>query len=152
VDGSGDINGAVHTTRVTGPARRRTFGPVVFRFLADAVVVLHFAFVVFVAVGGLLAWRWPWVLVPHVPAVIWGVGIVTVGYDCPLTPLERYLRERGGERPGTGGFIDRYVEGVIYPEDLTPLLRTLAAVLIAVGWAGAIVRLRRARRAPGLGA
>jgi Protein of Unknown function (DUF2784) len=122
---------------------------VVFRLLADAVVIVHFAFVVFVAVGGLLAWRWPRVLVLHVPAVIWGVGIVTVGYECPLTPLERHLRELGGEEPGNLGFIDRYVEGVIYPDDLTPVLRALAAVLIAVGWAGAFVRLRRsARRAP----
>ena len=124
----------------------------VYRVLAVVVVVVHFAFVVFVAVGGLLAWRWPRLLLLHVPAVIWGVGIVTVGYECPLTPLERGLRELGGEAPGSVGFIDRYVEGVIYPEDLTSLLRTLAAVLIAVGWAGAIVRLRRARRAPGLGA
>ena len=75
----------------------------VFRLLADAVVVVHFAFVVFVAVGGLLAWRWPRVLVLHVPAVIWGVGIVTVGYECPLTPLERHLRELGGGEPRTWG-------------------------------------------------
>ena len=137
--------------------RRRPGGvrsdPVAYRFLADAVVVVHFAFVVFVAVGGLLAWRWPRLLVLHVPAVVWGVGIVAVGYDCPLTPLERHLRELGGEEPGNVGFIDRYVEGVIYPDDLTPLLRAVAAVLIAVGWAGAFVRLRRSlRRAPGLGA
>jgi Protein of Unknown function (DUF2784) len=122
---------------------------VVFRFLADAVVVVHFGFVVFVAVGGLVAWRWPHVLVSHVPAVIWGVGIVTVGYECPLTPLERHLRELGGEEPSDAGFIDRYVEGVIYPDELTPLLRAIAALLIAVGWAGAFVKLRRsARRGP----
>ena len=119
-----------------------TFGQVAYRFLADAVVVLHFAFVVFVAVGGLLAWRWPRVLWLHVPAVIWGVGIVTVGYQCPLTPLERHLRRLGGEHQTDAGFIDRYVEGVIYPERYTSLLRTLAATLIVVGWTGALVRLR----------
>jgi Protein of Unknown function (DUF2784) len=116
---------------------------VTYRFLADAVVVVHFAFVVFVAVGGLLAWRWPRVLWLHVPAVVWGVGIVTVGYECPLTPLERYLRRRGGEDPSGSGFIDRYVEGVIYPEEYTPLLRAIAAVLVVVGWTGALVKLRR---------
>jgi len=116
---------------------------VVFRALADAVVVVHFAFVVFVAVGGLIAWRWPWVLVLHVPTVVWAVGIVTVGYDCPLTSLERYFRRLGGEQVPRQGFIDRYVEGVIFPGRLTPLFRAIAALLIVVGWAGAFVKLRR---------
>ena len=125
-----------------GPAGWPTFGPVGYRALADAVVVVHFAFVAFVAVGGLLAWRWPRVLWLHIPAVVWGVGIVTVGYQCPLTPLERHLRRLGGERPSGAGFIDRYVEGVIYPERYTSVLRALAAMLIVVGWTGALVRLR----------
>jgi hypothetical protein len=116
---------------------------VAYRFLADAVVVVHFAFVIFVAVGGLLAWRWPRVLWLHVPAVVWAVGIVTVGYECPLTPLERYFRRLGGEVASRRGFIDHYVEGVIYPEKYTPLLRAIAAVLIVVGWTGALVRIRR---------
>lgn len=120
-----------------------------FRALADAVVVVHFAFVVFVAIGGLIAWRWPWVLVVHVPAVVWALGIVTVGYDCPLTSLERYFRRLGGEQVPRRGFIDRYIEGVIFPGRLTPLLRVVVALLIIVGWAGALVKLRRsAHRAP----
>ncbi len=121
----------------------------VYRVLADAVVVVHFAFVVFVAIGGVLAWRWPRLLWLHVPAVIWGVGIVTVGYDCPLTPLERHLRRLGGDEPSGAGFIDRYVEGVVYPEQYTPLLRALAAALIVVGWTGAAIRARRSEALPG---
>jgi hypothetical protein len=115
---------------------------VAYRFLADAVVVVHFAFVVFIAVGGLLAWRWPRILWLHVPAVAWGVGIVAVGYECPLTPLEQWLRRLGGEHPSNTGFIDRYVEGVVYPERYTPHLRALAAALIIIGWTGAALRLR----------
>ena len=34
-------------------------GSVLYRLVADGVVVAHFAFIVFVAVGGLMAWRWP---------------------------------------------------------------------------------------------
>jgi hypothetical protein len=120
---------------------------VVYRALADAVVVAHFAFVVFIAVGGLLAWRWPRVLWLHVPAVAWGLGIVAIGYQCPLTPLERYFRRLGGEHVPRGGFIDRYIEGVLYPERYASLLRALAAVLIVVGWTGALIRLRRTRSA-----
>jgi hypothetical protein len=114
---------------------------VAYRFVADTVVVVHFAFVVFVAVGGLLAWRWPRVLWLHVPAVIWGIGIVTIGYDCPLTPLERWLRRLGGEVPSHKGFIDQYLEGVIYPARYTSLLRALVAVLVVVGWTGVLLRL-----------
>jgi hypothetical protein len=121
---------------------------VAYRSLADAVVVVHFAFVVFVAVGGLLAWRWPRVLWLHVPAVVWGVGIVTVGYECPLTPLERYLRRLGGEDPPDTGFIDRYVEDVVYPDEYTPVLRSVAVVLVAVGWTGVLVRRRRTAARP----
>jgi len=118
---------------------------VVYRGLADATVVVHFAFVVFIAVGGLLAWRWPKVLWLHVPAVIWGLGIVVIGYDCPLTGLERYFRRLGGEQVPRKGFIDRYIQGVIYPERYTSLLRVLVGVLVIVGWTGALIRLRRTR-------
>jgi hypothetical protein len=123
---------------------------VVYRFLADATVVVHFAFVVFIAVGGLLAWRWPRVLWLHVPAVVWGLGIVVIGYDCPLTGLERYFRRLGGEQVPRAGFIDRYVQGVIYPERYTSLLRALVAVLVVVGWTGALIRFRHPRRTASL--
>lgn len=114
--------------------------------LADVVVVVHLAFIVFVGVGGLLAWCRPWVLWLHVPSVLWGVAIVTVGFACPLTPLEKTLRQKAGEEGYGGGFVDRYIEGVVYPESLTPLLRTLAAVAVVVGYAGLYRRRRAARR------
>jgi Protein of Unknown function (DUF2784) len=119
----------------------------VFRMLADLVVVVHLAFVLFVAVGGILVWLWPRLVRAHLPAVAWGVAIVAIGFTCPLTPLEHRLRELGGERgPGTG-FIDRYVEGVLYPGDLTPVVRALIATGVVVGYAGALRRWRRARAA-----
>jgi hypothetical protein len=118
---------------------------VAYRLLADAVVVAHFGFIVFVAAGGLLAWRWPRLMWAHVPAVAWGAGIVAVGYECPLTPLEKWLRGRGGESEYGGGFVDRYIEDVIYPDEYTPLLRAVVALLVVVGWAGLVRRRRSAR-------
>lgn len=106
----------------------------VFDVVADAVVVVHLAFIAFVAVGALLAWRWRWLVWLHVPAVVWGVGIIAIGWDCPLTPLEKWLRRHDGQ-DYEGGFVDRYLEGVVYPEELTPVLRALAAVLVVVGYA-----------------
>ncbi len=105
-----------------------------FDVLADAVTVVHLAFIVFVAVGALLASHWRRLVWLHVPAVAWGAGIIAVGYDCPLTPLEKWLRRRAGDEPYDGGFVDRYVEGVIYPAEITPLLRTIAALLIVAGY------------------
>ncbi len=61
----------------------------IYRLLADLVVVIHLAFIVFVAVGGLLAWRWPQLVWAHVPVVVWAVAIVAIGFTCPLTPLEK---------------------------------------------------------------
>ena len=113
--------------------------------LADVVVVIHLAFIVFVAAGGLLAWRWPWVVGLHLPSLVWAIAIVTVGFTCPLTPLEKALRERAGEQGYAGGFVDHYVEGVIYPEALTPALRALAAVLVVVGYVQVARRMAHRR-------
>ena len=113
-----------------------------YRSMADLVVVVHLAFIVFVAVGGLLAWRWPWLLWLHAPSLMWAVASVTVGLPCPLTPLEKSLRRLAGEEGYAGGFVDRYVEGVVYPESLTPLLRAMVAVAVVVGYAG-LYRRRR---------
>jgi hypothetical protein len=116
---------------------------VVYRLLADGVVIVHFGFILFVALGGLLAWRWPHLLWPHVAAVAWGAGIVAIGWTCPLTPLEKHFRRLSGEQGYAGGFVDRYIEGVIYPERYTAALRVLVALLIGVGWLGLYLRQRR---------
>jgi Protein of Unknown function (DUF2784) len=115
----------------------------VFRLFADLVVVGHLAFILFVAAGGLLVWRWPWLMRLHAPAVAWGIAIITVGFTCPLTPLETELRRRAGEQGYRGGFVNHYIEGVIYPGRLAPLVRVLIAAVIVVGYAGAARKLRR---------
>jgi hypothetical protein len=116
----------------------------VYRVLAEVVVVIHFGFVVFVVVGGFLAWRWPRLLLLHVPAIAWGLVIVTVGARCPLTTLERHLRSLGGENGRGQGFIDRYIEGVVYPGHLTRLAQAVAATAIAASYVGLVARRREA--------
>lgn len=114
-----------------------------YRLMADLVVITHLAFIVFIAVGGLLVWRRPRLLWLHVPAVLWGGAIITIGFTCPLTPLEKYLRQRAGEEAYGGGFVDRYIENVIYPDELTPLLRALTATVILAAYAGLLAKRRR---------
>ena len=118
--------------------------PVIDRILADMVVVVHLLFIASVAVGGLMAWRWPKVLWFHVPAVAWAAGIVTIGYTCPLTTLEDNLRSRAGEGAYPGGFIAHYLDNVLYPERFKALARLLVALLVVIGWVG--VAIRRGRR------
>jgi Protein of Unknown function (DUF2784) len=90
-----------------------------YQLLADLIVLAHVAFVVFAVLGGLLAARWRWLVWIHLPAVIWAAIVEFFGWFCPLTPLENWLRQRGGERGYTSDFIARYILPTLYPEELT---------------------------------
>lgn len=104
-----------------------------YRVLADAVLILHLCFVVFVVLGGLAVLRWPRLAWLHVPVVLWGIYIEFSGRICPLTPLENSLRERGGESGYSGGFIDHYITALMYPEGLSRTAQfVIGAVVIAV--------------------
>ena len=103
------------------------------RILADAVLVLHFAFIAFALLGGLLVWHWPRLAWLHLPAAAWAAGIAFFGGICPLTPLENRLRAAGGEAGYEGGFIEHVVEGLIYPGWLTREIQIgLGAIVLAV--------------------
>ena len=116
-----------------------------FSAAADAVVLLHAAFVLFIVFGGLLVRRWRWMAWLHVPAVLWGVAIEFGGWVCPLTPLENYLRARGGAAGYEGDFIAHYVLPILYPAALTRHWQWLLGAfaiginLLVYGWR---VRLR----------
>jgi hypothetical protein len=117
--------------------------------LADGLVGLHFAFVVFVVAGGFLTWRWPRAAWVHVPVAVWGALIEFKGWICPLTPLENHLRRAAGEAGYAGGFIEHYVIPVVYPTGLTreiQLALGVAVVVInAVAYGGLVWRRRRRR-------
>ncbi len=106
------------------------------RILVAAVVLLHFGFIGFVAVGALPAWRWPRLAWLHLPAAAWGVGTVTVGFPCPLTALEKTLWRWAGANAYPGGFVDRYIEGVIYPEQFSAGIRAVILVMTLAAYLG----------------
>ncbi|MET9029245.1 MULTISPECIES: DUF2784 domain-containing protein [Nocardia] len=115
-----------------------------YRLLADATAVTHFAFVAYVVVGGFLAWRFGRTIWLHVLAVCWGFSTIVFGIDCPLTYLENWARERAGEqRLPSSGFIDHYITGVIYPESALGLVRAVVAALVVASWIGYGWALRR---------
>ncbi|MDG9977581.1 DUF2784 domain-containing protein [Ectopseudomonas oleovorans] len=102
------------------------------RMAADALVVIHLGFILFVMLGALLLLRWPSLIWLHVPAVAWGVIVECLHLGCPLTPWENQLRRMAGQAGYEGGFIEHYLIPLIYPAGLTPAIQL---------WLGAIVVL-----------
>jgi hypothetical protein len=120
-----------------------------YRLLVGVVVGLHFAFLALVVFGGFLAWRWPRALWVHVAAVAWAVVIVTApGLLCPLTVAENWARRRAGMASYTGGFIDRYIQGVVYPSRYTPWVQAAVAIVVIASWVGLYRRRRRVGTTP----
>lgn len=119
----------------------------VYRVLADAVVVLHLGFVVFVVAGGFLVLRWPRAAWIQLPAAAWGVLVEWSGWVCPLTPLENWLRAHGGGAAYQGDFVERYLLPVLYPASLTRsaqiLLGSAALAANLVAYALVLARSRR---------
>ena len=114
---------------------------------ADAVVVAHLAYILFAAAGGLLVWRWRRLVPVHLVAVGWALASILAGVPCPLAPLEKELRGRAGSEVYAGGFVDRYLEGVVYPEAWTPVVWALALAAAAAGYTA--VWRTRSSRTPG---
>jgi hypothetical protein len=112
--------------------------------LADLVVVVHAAFVCFVVAGGILVLRWPRLAWLHLPSAAWGAWIELSGWICPLTPLEVRLRQAAGEAGYAGGFIEHYLEPILYPVGMQRGVQILlAAVVIGVN---ALIYFRLYRR------
>lgn len=97
-----------------------------YRILADLVVVLHAGFVAFIVVGQIVvlyglahgrAWaRGFWFRWLHLLSIAFVVMLSWVGAICPLTDLENYLRELAGEVGYPGDFISYWVREFLFYE------------------------------------
>lgn len=124
---------------------------VLYRFLADGVLLVHLAFIMFVVFGALLVLRWPRLLPLHLAAAAWGFGIEVLGASCPLTHVENRMRMLAGESGYSGGFVDHYLLPLIYPGAMTRGLQLglaagvliMNAVLYAWIWRRRAARLAR---------
>ena len=113
---------------------------------ADLIVIFHFAFVLFVVFGGLLVLRWRKLAYVHLPVALYGTLIELVGWVCPLTPLEKRLRESAGLQGYQGGFVEHYILPVLYPAGLTRGVQlVLGALVIALNLAIYAIVLRSGR-------
>jgi hypothetical protein len=119
-----------------------------YRVLANLVVVGHLGFILFAVLGGFLVFKWKWSAWLHVPAFLWAALIAFAGWVCPLTPLENWLRERGGTAGYFSSFTEHYILPVIYPIILTRGIQIGLGILVLVinlaiyGW---ILRRTRVR-------
>jgi hypothetical protein len=116
------------------------------RIAADAVLVVHLAFVLFVLLGGALVLRWPRLAWLHVPAALWGAIVEATGWICPLTPLENALRRAAGGAGYAGDFVAHCLGALLYPEGLTRGTQILFALVVvglnAVFYGALLVRGR----------
>ena len=103
-----------------------------YNLLADLVVLIHFLFVLFSLLGALLIIRWRKMILLHLPAAFWAAGIEFSGKICPLTPLENWLRVRGGGAGYTGDFIGQYLLWLLYPAGLTRDVQIILGAIVVV--------------------
>jgi len=101
-----------------------------YRVLADATAIAHFAFVLFVAFGGLLVLRWRRLAWIHLPCAIWGALIEVGNWVCPLTSYENLFRERAGLQGYGDDFIAHYIFRTIYPAGLTRGVQLAIAIFV----------------------
>lgn len=120
-----------------------------YQVVGETAMVLHFAFVAYVVVGGFLAWRWPSTFWLHLPFAAYSLSINIIGWECALTHVENWGRVNAGQSGmGDVGFIDHYLTGVVYPRDHALTAQILAGVTVAVSWAGLLILRRRSGNTP----
>jgi hypothetical protein len=116
----------------------------VYRILADITMTVHFLFLAYVVVGGFLAWHWPRTWFIHAGVAVYGTFNGIIKFVCPLTPVENHFRLKAGQsglKPA--GFVDTYLNDVVYPAEHWPEVQLIAAAVVAVSWIGLAVLVRR---------
>lgn len=103
-----------------------------YSLLADFVVLLHLGFVLFVVLGGLLVLKWPRVAWVHLPAAAWGATVEFGGWICPLTYLEFWLFEEGGQLGDRPDFLSRFLLPILYPPELTRMVQITLGLFVIV--------------------
>src|SRR5258705_2547418 len=104
----------------------------VYRWLATAALVLHFAYISYLVLGCFVAGRWPRTIWLHLTAVVWGLLIVSGKVNCPLTYAENWARQKAGLSRLSQGFVDRFLDNVIYPAQYVNVVRLGVAIVVGV--------------------
>lgn len=116
--------------------------------LAGVTMVVHFASLLYIGLGGFLAWRWPKSIFVHIFFAGWGFVVILLPIPCPLTTVEDYFRTQQGLGPLPGGFNEYYIYGELIPRPLLPVVAAGAVILLVVSYVGVYVRWRNRRSSP----
>jgi len=104
----------------------------IYSILADALLVIHLIFIIFVLLGGILIIKWRWVVYLHLPAAAWGILVEFNHWICPLTPWENALRRAAGNLSYETSFVEHYLLPLIYPSNLTNELQLILGGLVII--------------------
>jgi hypothetical protein len=118
----------------------------IYRLLADGMMILHGAFLLFFVIGGFLAWKWRRVIWAHLAVGLWNITIVLLDFECPVTGVEKHWMRKGGEEPYAGGYINHYLDGTIWPEGYTWLAEIVGFALLVISYIGLYFVSRRQRQ------
>jgi hypothetical protein len=114
---------------------------VLYHLAANAIALIHLAFIVFVIAGGLLVLRWPALAWLHLPAAVWGALIEFAGWYCPLTTWENQLLRLAGRAGYDNGFLEHYLFALIYPTGLTRGMQMVIGIVVVIVNVAVYVRL-----------
>ena len=114
-----------------------------YEVIVGMVIAAHFAFLLYLPVGGFIALRWRRTIWLHLLTVLWGIVITAEHLDCPLTGLERWARGKAGMGPlPSEGFIAHYINGVLYPASWAGAVQTVVFATVVLSWALFVWRRR----------
>jgi hypothetical protein len=118
-----------------------------YQLLADAVLALHVAVVLFVVAGlvlviagNFLGWHWVnrlWFRLAHLGAIAVVVAETWFAITCPLTTLEMWLRAKGAGPTYSGSFIEHWLQRLLYydaPAWVFTLVYSLFGLLVLATW------------------
>ena len=99
---------------------------------ADIILIIHFAFILFVVFGALLFFVATKIIFIHFPALIWGSYIELTNSICPLTYLENWFLHKANLTTYSEGFIQNYLMPIVYPASLTKDLQIYLGIALIV--------------------
>jgi len=103
-----------------------------YEFLASFTLILHFLFIVFVIFGGLLFFVKKWMILIHLPTLIYGIYVELSQSICPITYLENFLLQKANLATYSTSFIKNYLFPIIYPVNLTKGIQINLAISLIV--------------------
>jgi len=108
------------------------------------VATAHFAFIVYLLIGGFIAVRWRRTIWPYLVTVAWAATSALLHWESPLTSLEQWGRRQAGmlALPSTG-FVAHYVTGVLYPESWADPVELAVFVVVTASLAVFVASGRR---------